>query len=501
MTESKSGFSSSLGFIFAALGMAIGCGNVWRFPRMVATYGGGPFIFAWLVGLFLWSFPLLMAEGVMAHKTRVGHAGGFRDFMGPKYAWLGMTCAIILVFLASYYSVIVGYCIKYFVNAATGAYKTYVPIDVLQAAWDDFRAHPGQVVLFHAINVVICTAVVAGGIRQSVEKVCKVAIPALFALCIALSLYLIFRFDSSKIADAYQAMFSFRAADLTNSRIWIEGFTQSAWSTGAGWGLYYSYSMSIPKNSHDGNNAFAVGAGDQVGALVCATMVIPAIFAMSGDLQAAVSAGNFGITFVYVASIFSSMPNGGLIISILFFAILAAAGITSEFAMVETVGIQFVQNFKVKSRTKATWLGGLVIFCVGVPSAIWTGFIANQDWVCGIGLLVAGLLYVIATLKHGATKVMDEYINNPVAVKLFKVGNWIKYLWYFFPVEFAIIVGWWMIQSTTWYPTPAETWNPFVSESTGTVIFELAIMFLLGYVVTKLCYKNMLKGPMTQEEE
>ena len=80
MTESKSGFSSSLGFIFAALGMAIGCGNVWRFPRMVATYGGGPFIFAWLVGLFLWSFPLLMAEGVMAHKTRVGHAGGFRDF-------------------------------------------------------------------------------------------------------------------------------------------------------------------------------------------------------------------------------------------------------------------------------------------------------------------------------------------------------------------------------------------------------------------------------------
>ena len=54
MTESKSGFSSSLGFIFAALGMAIGCGNVWRFPRMVATYGGGPFIFAWLVGLFLW---------------------------------------------------------------------------------------------------------------------------------------------------------------------------------------------------------------------------------------------------------------------------------------------------------------------------------------------------------------------------------------------------------------------------------------------------------------
>ena len=252
MSESKAseGFSSTLGFIFAALGMAIGCGNVWRFPRMVAAYGGGPFIFAWIVGLFFWSIPLLMAEGIVAKRSRCAHAGGFRDFMGPKYAWLGMVCAVILLFLASYYSVIVGYCIKYFINACTGAYATPISAAEAQAAWDAFRAQKGQVIFYHFINVTLCTAVVAAGIRVGVEKVCKVVIPALFILCIAMSLYLILSFDSQKIAAAYQTMFTFQVGDLANSKLWLEGFTQSAWSTGAGWGLFYSYSINIPKNSH-----------------------------------------------------------------------------------------------------------------------------------------------------------------------------------------------------------------------------------------------------------
>lgn len=496
-SQTKEGFSSTVGFIFAALGMAIGCGNVWRFPRMVATYGGGPFIFAWICGLFLWSIPLLMAEGIMAKKTRCAHAGGFRDFMGPKYAWLGMVCAVILLFLASYYSVLVGYCIKYFVNACTGIYSLPITVAEAQAAWDAFRAQPGQVVLYHFINVALCTAVVAIGIRVGVEKVCKVAIPALFILCIGMSLYLIFAFDSSKIAAAYQTMFTFNLGDLANSRIWLEGFTQSAWSTGAGWGLFYSYSISIPENSHAGNNACSVGAGDQVGALVCATVVIPAIFALSGDLSTAVSAGNFGITFVYIASLCSTLPVGAGLFSFLFFFVLAIAGITSEFAMVETIGIQF-SNVGVKKRGIATILGGALIFLVGLPSAISTDFITNQDWVCGIGLLVAGLLYVIATLKHGANKVLDEYINDQESVKLYRIGKWVKWIWYLFPVEFVIIVGWWIIQSTTWYDNP---WNPFLTESTGTVFFELAIMFLLGFVLTKLLYKRMAKGPMTVDEE
>jgi NSS family neurotransmitter:Na+ symporter len=108
---------SRWGFLAAAIGMAVGTGNIWRFPRMAAQYGGGAFILAYTLALFLWSAPLLMAEMSIGRKTRLGPIGGFRDFVGRRQTWMGGWMVMVCLLITFYYSVVTGWCIKYFVLA------------------------------------------------------------------------------------------------------------------------------------------------------------------------------------------------------------------------------------------------------------------------------------------------------------------------------------------------------------------------------------------------
>ena len=208
--------------------MAIGTGNVWRFPRMIATWGAGSFILAWIIALFVWSIPLLIAECAIAKSTRCAHIGGFRDYMGKKWAWLGGTCAIVLIFTAANYSMVVGWCIKYLVAACAGLCSKPISLDEANALWAAFKASPGQQILFQAIALILAGGTLYFGIQAGVERVCKVVIPGLFILCIALSLYLVFAFPADRIGAAYQTMFKVQPEYLGNAEMWLQAFTQSA---------------------------------------------------------------------------------------------------------------------------------------------------------------------------------------------------------------------------------------------------------------------------------
>ncbi len=88
-----------MGFIAAAIGMAVGTGNIWRFPRMAAQYGGGVFVLVYILALFLWSAPLLMVEMAIGRTTRLGPVGGFRDFIGEKFTWMGGWMAAVCLLI------------------------------------------------------------------------------------------------------------------------------------------------------------------------------------------------------------------------------------------------------------------------------------------------------------------------------------------------------------------------------------------------------------------
>ncbi|MFQ5766429.1 MAG: sodium-dependent transporter, partial [Acidobacteriota bacterium] len=177
-------FSSRWSLILAALGMAVGTGNIWRFPRVAAQYGGGAFIIAWILSLFVWSIPLLMVEFALGKKTRKGPIGAFVGLLGPRFAWMGGFVALCTLAILSYYSVVTGWCIRYFLQSATGRLAADA-----ETSWKAFTgAGSWWPVLYHAAALGIGGWIIHRGVVKGIEKANKILIPSLFLLLMAAAL-------------------------------------------------------------------------------------------------------------------------------------------------------------------------------------------------------------------------------------------------------------------------------------------------------------------------
>ncbi|MDI6704747.1 MAG: sodium-dependent transporter [Bacillota bacterium] len=493
MSNNTETFASRWGYIAATLGMAIGTGNIWRFPREVAANGGGSFLLAWTIALFLWSVPLLMAEMVLGRKTGLGCSGAFRDFMGRKYTWMGTWVAAVCMLIAFYYSVVMGWSVKYITLGITGAFKAGMTPDQTKAIWDTFLNTPSQTLFFHLISAIIAGAIVLKGIKGGIEKACKIIIPAMFAM---LGIMVVRALTLPGAVKGLEFMFTINPADLANPKVWLAAFTQSAWSTGAGWGFIIVYAVYTKRDYDIGVNCFITGLGDQTAALVAGLAVIPTIFALSPSLEAAnaaLGAGNTGLTFIYLSSLFPQMPMGNLMASIFFLA-LATAALSSLIAMVE-LGGRFFMDLGME-RKKATVLMTVLIIALGAPSAIKPAILDNQDWVWGVALLISGLLCALAMMKYGLDKVRAEIINTPYADMY--VGKWWNYTIMLFPVWFVLVFGWWVWQAMTWYP---DNWMaPFETFSVGTMLWQWALLIVVALLANNYIADKTIKGrDITQE--
>ena len=163
------------------LGMAVGTGNIWRFPRIAASNGGGSFLVAWAVFLLAWSIPLLILEFAMGKGTRQGAVGAFAQTMGPKFAWMGAWVAWVATAIMFYYSVVMGWTIRFFVGTLTGE----VPGATPSAFWDGFQSTPGAL-LTHVVAMGLGVFVVSRGVK-GIETAAKILIPSLIVLVVVLA--------------------------------------------------------------------------------------------------------------------------------------------------------------------------------------------------------------------------------------------------------------------------------------------------------------------------
>lgn len=495
MSNKNETFGSRWGFVLAAIGMAIGTGNIWRFPRIVAANGGGSFLVAWTVALIVWSIPLLMAEMVLGRKTGLGCPGAFRDFLGKKFTWMGTWIGVVCLGIAFYYSVVMGWCMKYLAMALSGTFKAGITPEQTTEIWNNFLATPSQTLIFHAIAVLISGFVVYRGVNAGIEKACKLIIPTLFVLLIIAAIRAL-TLPGASMGVAY--LFTPHLSDLANPTIWLQAFTQSAWSTGAGWGFLIIYGCYTKKKDDIGLNCILTGLGNNSASLIAGLAVIPTVFALSTSLEAAnaaVGAGNSGLTFIYLASLFPTMPGGNFVAALFFFAMTIAA-LSSLIAMYE-LGIKIVCDFNVTRKKAALWVV-IAGFAFGAPSAYSATFLDNQDWVWGVALLISGLFCAYAMMKYGVEKVRTEIINHPWA-DLY-IGKWWSACIRLFPVMFAIVFGWWVWQAMTWYP---DNWMaPFETFSVGTMVFQWAILIVLALIFNKTINEKTIAGyDITQAPE
>ncbi len=484
----RESFASRWGIIFAGLGMAVGTGNIWRFPRIVSQQGGGAFIIVWLLFLFLWSIPLLTIEISMGKKTRLGVFGSFREIAGEKFGWMGMFVAFVTTAIMFYYSVVTGWCIKYFfATSLQGLIKKES-----SEFWRSFTSS-WEPVLFHFFAIGIGAFIIYRGVVKGIERVNKILIPSLFVLLIVAGIRAI------TLPGAFHGLdflFSPNLSKLADYKVWLNALTQSAWSNGAGWGLILTYAVYIHKKENPILTSTTLGLGNSLASLLAACAIIPTVFAYFSTQNFSqekvldvMKSDNQGLTFIWIPKLFANIPAGSFFLA-LFFLALTFAAFSSLISMIELVTRIFMDTGM--TRKKSVSLVAVLGFLFGLPSAISMGFFNNQDLVWSIGLMFSGFFFTIAVLRYRSRKFRIDVLSLPEKAK--KIARWFDVLVYvFLPLQFFAMIIWWFWQS---YSSDAENWLKINAESSlGTVLFQLTVAIILFIILNKIITKRTSVTP------
>ena len=468
-------FSSRWGTMLVMLGMAVGTGNIWRFPRVAANNGGGSFLFAWAVFLLLWSVPLILVEFAMGRETRRGPIGAFARLLGRGSAWMGAWVAFTATAIMFYYSVVMGWTIRYLWGSLTSG----IPMTSPEAAtqfWEGY-AGSGAAVLTHGIAMGLGVAVVAFGVR-GIEKAARILIPTLFVLVIVLAVRAVTLPGAEK---GLAFLFTPEWSDLLSARIWLEALTQNAWDTGAGWGLITAYAVYLRNEEDTTLNAFVLGFGNNSVSLLAGIMVLCTAFAIMPEAaDTIVGAGNEGLTFIWVPQLFARMPAGNLFM-ILFFLALVFAAWSSLIAMIELASRVLI-DFGL-SRGRAIQIVAVAGFLFGVPSALSMEFFRNQDWVWSVGLMLSGLFFAIGVLRYGVNSFRTRLVNREGSDIV--IGRWWCAVMVFVAMEAIVLMFWWLSQAVD-LDNLAATLTPFSSFNVGTVLVQGGVVIAVLLATNRL---------------
>ncbi|MFQ5632687.1 MAG: sodium-dependent transporter, partial [bacterium] len=437
-------FSSRWALVFAALGMAIGTGNIWRFPRIAALNGGGAFLVPWILFLFLWSIPLLITEFAIGKKTRLGPVGAIGALIGRKYTWMGGFVAFCTIAIMFYYSVVTGWCLNYTIAAISGGLSGVNGSEY----WNNFSQNSGLTLLFHFVGISIGALIVGRGIKGGIETATKFLIPSLGVLLIIGVVRGLTLPDS---IGGLEFLFAPNWGSLLDYKVWLAALSQSAWSTGAGWGLIMTYAVYIRQKEDVALNSFIAGLGNNSASLLAAMAIFPAVFALAPTLippQVAETVlqdsgpASTGLTFIWIPELFRGLPASNVFLFIFFLA-LSIAAISSLIAMIELAARSLMDMGW--TRRKAVLFIWIAVFLLGAPSAINLEIFQNQDWVWGLALMVSGFLIAVAANKYGIAKFSRELVNTEG--NDLKVGAWYTIIMkYIIPLEFVLLIAWWFYQ-------------------------------------------------------
>ncbi len=473
MAGQNDNWSSRVGFILASMGMAFGAGNIWRFPRVVAANDGGPFLIAFFVATVVWAVPMLMIEMVMGKTTRQGTIGAFRKFVGPRSTWMGAWIGFCCIFIMFYYSVVTGWAIRYLTYGVTGVIRKGVDSEAL---WRQFTSSPQQTILFHFIAIGIAAFIIIGGVQKGLERANKIIVPSLIVILAILMAWVL---TKPGAVQGLEYLFRPNLAGLLKAKVWLNAFTQAAWSVGAGWGLMLTYAVYMSERDDIGANSFVIALADAGSSLLAAMGILPLVFAVSPSREMALQAlqsGDTGLTFIYLAKFFPNLPAGSILAG-LFFLALAISALASLLSMVE-LAVLNLSDFGI-NRRKAALITAAGAFILGVPSAWKISFQENQDMVWGVGLLISGVFFAYAVYKNGIDHVRGM-INESSWIH---VGKWFNVCVIAIPIIFVVIFGWWVFQAITWYPD--SWWNPWEKLSPGTMVLQWSVLMIAVVLLNK----------------
>ena len=413
-------------FVLASIGSAIGLGNVWRFPYVCYANGGGAFLLAYLIALFIAGIPLLILEFGLGHKMNGSAPESFFK-VKRRFEWMGWAAILVGFSIVCYYAIIMSYCFNYGVAAVTqawgndpqGYFDKLTGITSGPFEMGSIRVPVIIGLLLSWIAIVLC-------IWKGAKTVGKVVY---FTVIIPWLLLIVFIIRGVTLPGALQGLNYYLTPDfskLLEPQVWLAAFTQVFFSLSVGFGIMIAYGSFLPRKSDIVNNAFIIGLCDAGTAFLGGLAVFGALgyYALitGKPVEAVVGAGP-GLAFVTYPAIISNLPFWQPLFGVLFFVMLLTLAIDSAFSLVEGVAAGLQDKWRLSHKTTNFLVAGMA-FCLGVPLTFGGGFywldivdrFMNQfgiTIICLIECTVIGYVY-------GSRKI-KEYVNSQSE---FSVRGW-----------------------------------------------------------------------------
>ena len=440
--ENRGQWGSRSGFILAAIGSAIGLGNIWRFPYVAASNGGGAFLIPYLIALFTAGIPILILEFAMGHKIRSSVPGVFAK-LNRKYEALGWFQTFISFFIATYYVVIIGWSFSYLYFAFTGAWgidtKAFLFGDYLQLTDSPMNLGglnlkvTGPVLVVWAINY----GVLRLGVKNGLEKANKIFMPL---LVVSLLIIVVRGVTLPGATAGLNYFFTPDFSKLTDPKVWLAAYGQIFYSLSICFSIIIAYASYLPRKSDIVNNAFMTGLGNCSFSLISGIGVFSILGFMAqaqGVSVAEVSTAGVGLAFIVFPEAINQLPGMNGLIGAVFFITLIFAGLSSSMSIMESVVAAISDKFKmnrVQALNRFTLAAGALSLIVATKGGLYVldivDYATNQ-----YGIVIAGILELVILGWVFNLESVRIYVNE---LSDFTVGKW--WVWAIKGTSFILVI-------------------------------------------------------------
>ena len=396
-------WSTRLGFVLAAVGSAVGLGNLWGFAYRSSQGGGAAFVILYVLIVLIVCLPIFVAEFALGRNTTSSALIAPIKAAGTNWAPLGWLFLIAPLAIASYYAVIMGWTADIFVQSLFSG----LPKNIDQSSELFTSIHNGNRDLFGQIfSLVLGAYIVSGGIKRGIEKINQICMPILFVILVGLAIWASFLSNSG---EGYRNfLFNFDFKEFTNPTTIRNAFSQAFFSLSLGIGIMITYASYLNKKCNLPKQAIQIATLDTAVGLMAGLITFPIIFTFG--LGETISKSTIATLFITIPSGLGQYGLGGRIVAILFFGLAYIAAITSLISLLEIPVATLIDKFNIK-RKVASIITVLFTFIIGIPSVLSTNILGNIDAVANVLLILGGFL-VSFLIGWVVPKTLDIELKN-----------------------------------------------------------------------------------------
>lgn len=411
MSAKRNSFSSSLGFVLAAAGSAVGLGNIWRFPYLAAKDGGGLFLVVYIILALTFGFTMLVSEIAIGRKTKQSALTAYGK-LHKKSGWIGTFAALVPFLILPYYCIIGGWVIKYCIAFCTGGGTAAAG----EGYFSGFITGYYEPIIFTEVFLILVALVIILGVNKGIESISKILMPALLVCVVAIAVFAV-TIKGDKYTG-WEGLKVYLVPNFSNMNagnffhVVLDAMGQLFYSISVAMGIMVTYGSYFRDSDNLMKSVNRIEIFDTVVAFLAGVMIVPAVFAFLGE-EGLQSAGP-GLMFEALPRVFAAMGPIGNFIGAAFFIMVLFAALTSAISIMEAVVASIMDRFG-WTRTKTTLLETIIALVLGVV-------------IC-LGYNVFFFDIPLPNGSHAQLLDLFDYLSNNIFMPVVAIGTCILIGW------------------------------------------------------------------------